>query len=270
MAKVKNNYKDNTFCALFSEKKNLIELYNALSGSSFDMDTPVEIVTLDNTFFGDRENDLSFIIDNRWIVLAEQQSTLCPNIPLRMLVYVARQYENLVFSRDIYSRKLLKIPTPELYVFYNGPQDAPVEQEMKLSDAFMAECDKIAIEVAVKFINVNYEKGAEILKRCKAMEGYSLLLHMIREGGEVMSFLFEKLTREECEAIREADGFEEGYAKGIEKGEASGFAKGKTEGYEEGEAAGELKVAGAMKAKGMTINEICEITGLKRSQVEEL
>ena len=302
MANAKRNYKDNTFCALFSEKKNLIELYNALSGSSFDMDTPVEIVTLDNTFFGDRENDLSFIIDNRWIVLAEQQSTLSPNIPLRMLVYVARQYENLVFSRDIYSRKLVKIPTPELYVFYNGPQDAPVEQEMKLSDAFMAECDKIAIEVTVKFINVNYEKGAEILKRCKAMEGYSLLLHMIREeceatgelktaiencirkcveegiiadflkehGGEVMSFLFEKLTREECEAIREADGFEEGYAKGIEKGEASGFAKGKTEGYEEGEAAGELKVARAMKAKGMTTNEICEITGLKRSQIEEL
>ena len=302
MANAKRNYKDNTFCALFSEKRNLIELYNALSGSNFDMDTPVEIVTLDNTFFGDRENDLSFIIDNRWIVLAEQQSTLSPNIPLRMLVYVARQYENLVFSRDIYSRKLVKIPTPELYVFYNGTQDAPVEQEMKLSDAFMAECDKIALEVAVKFINVNYEKGAEILKRCKAMEGYSLLLHMIREeceatgelktaiekcirkcveegiiadflkehGGEVMSFLFEKLTREECEAIREADGFEEGYAKGIEKGEASGFAKGKIEGYEEGEAAGELKVAGAMKAKGMTTNEICEITGLKRSQIEEL
>ncbi|MDO4472989.1 MAG: hypothetical protein Q4C17_07555 [Bacillota bacterium] len=302
MANAKRNYKDNTFCALFSEKRNLIELYNALSGSSFDMDTPVEIVTLDNTFFGDRENDLSFIIDNRWIVLAEQQSTLSPNIPLRMLVYVARQYENLVFSRDIYSRKLVKIPTPELYVFYNGPQDAPVEQEMKLSDAFMAECDRIALEVAVKFINVNYEKGAEILKRCKAMEGYSLLLHMIREeceatgelktaiekcirkcveegiiadflkehGGEVMSFLFEKLTREECEAIREADGFEEGYAKGIEKGEASGFAKGKTEGYEEGEAAGELKVARAMKAKGMTTNEICEITGLKPEQVEEL
>ena len=251
MANAKRNYKDNTFCALFSEKRNLIELYNALSGSSFDMDTPVEIVTLDNTFFGDRENDLSFIIDNRWIVLAEQQSTLSPNIPLRMLVYVARQYENLVFSRDIYSRKLVKIPTPELYGFYNGPQDAPVEQEMKLSDAFMAECDKIALEVAVKFINVNYEKGAEILKRCKAMEGYSLLLHMIRE---------------ECEAIREADGFEEGYAKGRNEG----IELGKAEGYEEGEAAGELKVARAMKAKGMTINEICEITGLKRSQVEEL
>ncbi|MGN0701859.1 MAG: hypothetical protein ACI4KL_01625 [Lentihominibacter sp.] len=298
MKNVKHNYKDNTFCALFSEKKNLIELYNALTGSSFDMDTPVEIVTLDNTFFGDRENDLSFIIDNRWIILAEQQSTLCPNIPLRMLVYVARQYESLVFSREIYSRKLVNIPTPELYVFYNGPQDAPVEQEMKLSDAFIADCDKIALEVTVKFINVNYEKGAEILNRCKAMEGYSLLIHMIREeseatgelktaiencirkcvedgiladflkehGGEVMSFLFEKLTREECEAIREADGFEEGYAKG----EAAGFERGEASGIVRGELSGRLEVAGAMKARGMTISEICEITGLKPEQVKEL
>ena len=160
-----------------------------------------------------------------------------------MLAYLARQYEKITFSREIYSKKALKIPTPELYVFYNGIEDAPVEQELKLSDAFMAECDKIAVEVTVSFINVNYEKGAELLKRCRTMSGYSLLIHMIREeykttgdlktaiedsirkcrdegiladflkkhGGEVMSFLFEKLTREECEAIREADGSDKGY-----------------------------------------------------------
>lgn len=278
MKKAKRIYKDNTFCALFSEKENLIELYNALSGSSFDMDTPVEIVTLENTFFGDRENDLSFIIDNRWIILAEQQSTLSPNMPLRMLVYIGRQYEKLALSKEIYSKKHVNIPTPELYVFYNGIEDAPVEQEMKLSDAFMAECDTIAIELTVKFINVNYDKGAELLKRCKAMEGYSLLIHMIREeykasgkleaaiensirkcrdegvladflnehGGEVMSFLFEKLTREECEAIREADG------------------------YERGEAEGMLKVAEALKNKGMTAEDIKEVTGLEIEQIEAL
>lgn len=120
MKKPKHTYKDNTFCTLFSDKENLIELYNALSGSDYDMDTPVEIVTLDDAFFGDRENDLSFIIDHKWIILTEQQSTLCPNIPLRMLVYIAREYEKLVFSREIYSKKPVKIPTPELYVFYNG------------------------------------------------------------------------------------------------------------------------------------------------------
>ena len=163
-----------------------------------------------------------------------------------MLAYLARQYEKIAFSREIYSKKPVRIPTPELYVFYNGIEDAPVEQELKLSDAFMAECDKIAVEVTVSFINVNYEKGAELLKHCRTMSGYSLLIHMIREeykttgdlktaiedsirkcrdegiladflkkhGGEVMSFLFEKLTREECEAIREADGFDKGYKQG--------------------------------------------------------
>lgn len=65
MKKPKHTYKDNTFCTLFSDKENLIELYNALSGSDYDMDTPVEIVTLDDAFFGDRENDLSFIIDHK-------------------------------------------------------------------------------------------------------------------------------------------------------------------------------------------------------------
>ena len=44
----------------------------------------------------------------------------------------ARLHENIAFSRDFYSRKLVKIPTQELYVFCNGPQDAPVKQEMKL------------------------------------------------------------------------------------------------------------------------------------------
>ena len=254
------------------------------------MDTPVEIVTLDDAFFGDRENDLSFIIDHKWIILTEQQSTLCPNIPLRMLAYIAREYEKLVFSREIYSKKPVKIPTPELYVFYNGLEDAPVEQEMKLSDAFMAECDKISVEVVVRFINVNYEKGAELLKRCNTMQGYSRLIHMIRakyrecgelgaaieesirecqasgilteflkeHGGDVMSFLFEKLTREECEAIREADGYEQGF----EQGEISGFEQGKLD--------EKRKIAVNLRRKGLDVKVISEATGLTEDEIKAL
>ena len=84
MNKPKHTYKDNTFCTLFNDKERIIELYNALTGSNYDKDTPVEIVTLEHTFFGDRINDLSFIIDHRWIILTEQQSTLCPNLPMRL------------------------------------------------------------------------------------------------------------------------------------------------------------------------------------------
>ena len=286
MNRPKHQYKDNTFCTLFNDKERIIELYNALSDSSYDKDTPVEIVTLDDTFFGDRENDLSFIIDHRWIILTEQQSTLCPNIPLRMLVYIARQYEKLVFSREIYSKRLVKIPTPELYVFYNGTEDAPLMKDMKLSDAFMAECDTMALEVVVRFINVNYEKGAELLAKCKTMQGYSMLIHMVRvkygecsdlgtaieesirecesrgilkdfvkvPGGDVMSFLFDKMSREECEAVREADGYE----------------KGKAEGEKLGETRGIQAVAVNMLEMDIDIPTIARATGLSEDEVRDL
>ncbi|MFR4018672.1 MAG: hypothetical protein ACLT01_05590, partial [Clostridia bacterium] len=183
---------------------------------------------------------------------------------------------------------------PELYVFYNGLEDAPVEQEMKLSDAFMAECDKISVEVVVRFINVNYEKGAELLKRCNTMQGYSRLIHMIRvkyrecgelgtaieesirecqasgilaeflkeHGGDVMSFLFEKLTREECEAIREADGYDQGKSDGFEQGEASGFEKGKLD--------EKRKIALNMKAAGEPIKKIIAYSGLTEAEIKAL
>lgn len=290
MNRPKHQYKDNTFCTLFNDKERIIELYNALSDSNYDKDTPVEIVTLDDTFFGDRENDLSFIIDHRWIILTEQQSTLCPNIPLRMLVYIARQYEKLVFSREIYSKRLVKIPTPELYVFYNGTEDAPLMKDMKLSDAFMAECDTMALEVVVRFINVNYEKGAELLAKCKTMQGYSMLIHMVRvkygecgdlgtaieesirecesrgilkdflkeHGGDVMSFLFDKMSREECEAVREADGYEKGKAEGEKLGETRGIQAVAVNMLEM-----DIDIPTIARANGLSEDEVRDLKNLK-------
>ena len=120
-------------------------------------------------------NALSFIIDNKLIILIEHQSTINPNMPLRMLCYIARQYEKLAFTNRIYSTRLVEIPTPELYVFYNGKEDQPLESELKLSDTYIAKCDKISLEAVVKVINVNYEKGARILKKCQTLreeDGY--------------------------------------------------------------------------------------------------
>ena len=163
--KVKHNYKDGIFRNLFNDEKSLLSLYNAVAGSSYPPDTKVEIVTLENAIFGDIKNDLSFIIEDRLIVFIEHQSTVNPNMPLRILAYIAKQMEKYITSA-VYSNKLIKVPTPEIYVFYNGMQEQPLEQELKFSDAFITKCDKIFVELKVKVININYEKGAEILKRC--------------------------------------------------------------------------------------------------------
>ncbi len=282
MQQIKRTYKDGVFRKVFSDKESLIELYNALSGRNYSKETELEIVTLENSIFGDIKNDLAFIIDNHFIILIEHQSTINPNMPLRMLSYIPREYERRGFTKELYSRRQVKVPTPELYVFYNGTEDQPVEQELKLSDAFQVKCDKISLEVSVSVINVNYEKGAEVLKKCRRLEEYSRFIQMIRSkreecgdlniavresvklcmkagilkefleqnGGEIMSFINIELTREECEAIREKDG----YLRGLEEGESKE----------------KIAIACTMLKMGMAIKMISEATGLTEEEISKL
>ncbi|GHV90722.1 hypothetical protein AGMMS50268_12250 [Spirochaetia bacterium] len=53
----------------------------------------MSINTLTDVFFKDQINDLSFTVDNRLVVLIEHQSTINPNMPIRLLMYIARVYE---------------------------------------------------------------------------------------------------------------------------------------------------------------------------------
>ena len=176
---------------------------------------------------------------------------------------------------------------------------------MKLSDAFTTKCGKIPVEAIVKIINVNYEKGAELLERCRTLNEYSRFIFMIREkardmklqqaveatidecvkegmlkdflkknGGEIMSILCHELTREECEAIRENDGYlrglEEGEARGRAEGESIGEAKGEARGRTQGLLEGKMMVARNLKSTGLPIDVIAENTGLTIEEVEKL
>ena len=296
--KARRNYKDSIFRKLFNNKAAIIDLYNALSGSNYPPDTYVKIVTLDNVIFGDRKNDLAFMIENRFIILIEMQSTVNPNMPLRFLVYIAKEFEKLFFSQQIYGSTLVNIPTPEIYVFYDGAKDIPLESELKLSDAFTAKCDKLYLELNVRVINVNYEKGAELLEKCRLLSDYSQLVHIAKmnyqrthdldtavseavtecmergilrnffkeNGGEIMSFLYDMLTKEEMEEIREHDG----YVRGLKDGHTSGVKEGLARGAAEGAQAKQRDIAANMLAKGMDAALISELTGLSEEDILEL
>ena len=78
-------YKDSLFTKLFSNKIELINLYNAIKDTNYSIDNNVEIITLENILFMDKYNDLCFTINNK----------------------------------NIYRSDLIKIPTPEFIVLYN-------------------------------------------------------------------------------------------------------------------------------------------------------
>ena len=97
---VNRKFKDGIFRTLFNDEEKLLELYNALSNRNYPKGTPIEIVTLDNVIFNEIKNDTAFIIDDRFIILTEHQSTKSPNFPLRMLCYFAKEYEKKYYYRN--------------------------------------------------------------------------------------------------------------------------------------------------------------------------
>ena len=93
-------YKSGVFSFLFSEPDLLRELYGALEGVTLPPDVPITINTLRNVFFMGIINDVSFEIGGKLVVLIEHQSTINPNMALRLLMYIA--------VTTIYSRNFLK------------------------------------------------------------------------------------------------------------------------------------------------------------------
>lgn len=70
---VRRDYKSTMFTMIFSDKKELLKLYNAVGQRNYDNPELLEINTLENAIYMSMKNDLSFIIDSR-LSLYEHQS----------------------------------------------------------------------------------------------------------------------------------------------------------------------------------------------------
>ena len=57
------NYKDRLFRFVFKNKKDLLDLYNAINGTDYDNPEELEVNTLENVLYLSMKNDLSFLID---------------------------------------------------------------------------------------------------------------------------------------------------------------------------------------------------------------
>lgn len=145
--KPKRTYKDSLFRHIFNDKRRLASLYESLTGRKV-APRDIAITTLRGVFFNDIKNDISFRIGDRDIILMEHQSSWNPNMPLRMLWYVAKLYSRQLDSQEVvYRSRLIPIPAPEFYVFYNGNQDEPDYQKLRLSDAFAHAANTLELTV---------------------------------------------------------------------------------------------------------------------------
>lgn len=93
-------YKDALFKFIFgneNRKELTLSLFNAINDKDYDDPSAVQIVTLKDVLFINVHNDVAFILSDT-LSLYEQQSTWNPNMPVRCLVYAAREYEYILIE----------------------------------------------------------------------------------------------------------------------------------------------------------------------------
>ena len=199
--KANQKYKDTVFRMLFSDKKNLLSLYNAINRTEYDDPEKLQTVTLENAIYMGMKNDLAFIIDMN-LFLYEHQSTYNPNIPLRDLFYISAEYQKLVDRKSLYASSLQKIPAPYFIVFYNGTEKQEEYWENSLSDAYENLNGEPKLELKVITLNINEGHNRELLEQCQTLREYAQYVTKVRKYAKEMN-LDEAVERTVNECIQE-------------------------------------------------------------------
>jgi len=177
-------YKDTMFRSLFNNEKSLLELYNALHGTSHgERDTQITINTLDETLTSRRRNDISFTLNGRLVVMLEHQSSVNENMPFRFLQSISRIFENgIPDKKAVYRTKLIRFPRPEFIALVNAPGRFPDRKKLRLSDSFMdvPGFDETRLELEVMVYNINEGRNPEILARCATLKEYAYFVARAR------------------------------------------------------------------------------------------
>ena len=279
-------YQDRLFKAIFGREEHkdwLLSLYNALNGSSYTDPSAIEINTIEGIIYVTMKNDISFLIDSQ-INLYEQQSSYNPNMPLRGLMYFAELYQKHLTKqdRDLFTTALVKIPTPNFVVFYNGSRDMPDVTKLRLSEAFEIPAENGDFEWTATMLNINAGRNKTLLQKCKPLYHYSCYVDRVKSN--VRSGMTKENAVSEAVNFAIQNDFLDGYFK-IQKAEVLNmsltefdqeaydrhrFNEGKEAGIAEGKRKNALQNARNFIRMGIPLEQIAKGTELPLETVLHL
>ncbi len=195
-------YKSDVFSMLLEEPEYALDVYNVLNGTDYDNPEEVKIFLLEKGVSLSIRNDASFIIFQN-LNLYEHQSMYNPNVPLRNLIYLVNLLKKLIHNRDLYGKRLVKIPTPRFAVFYNGTEARPEVEELRLSDAFEHQNGQPEVELICKVYNINKGMNTELLHSSKVLQGYMYFVEKVRYYEKKCAELTEGINRAIDDCIKE-------------------------------------------------------------------
>ena len=281
---INRTFKSTLFIMLFEDKKNLLELYNAITGKHYADPELLEINTLENAIYMSMKNDVSFLIDGR-LSLYEHQSTKNPNLPLRFLLYISHLYSRLTVKENLYGETIVQIPAPEFLIFYNGKDKMPERQILKLSDMYSVQEGQPKLELEATLLNISGSNNQKLKEACRTLGEYAIYTDKIRNYTETME-LSEAVDRAMDECIREdvlreflmkhrAEAramsiFEYDQERHMQQEREAGIEKGRRIGLAEGEEQLLRRLVQKNLSRGMSISEIAEVLDETEERIREI
>ena len=280
-------YQDRLFKAIFGREEHkdwLLSLYNALNGSSYTDPSAIEINTIAGLIYVTMKNDISFLIDSQ-LNLYEQQSSYNPNMPLRGLMYFAELYQKHLTrqDKDLFTTAIVKIPTPNFVVFYNGSRELPDVTKLRLSDAFEVPEENGDFEWTATMLNINSGHNKTLFQKCKPLYHYSCYVDRVKSN--VRSGMTKEKAVSEAVSFAIRNDFLDGYFK-LQKAEVLNmsltefdqeaydrhrFNEGKEVGIAEGERKNALQNARNLLCMKLgSVEQIAQATQLSVDEVVHL
>lgn len=291
-------YKSNVFSLLMEEPEYAIEVYNVLNGSSYGSDM-IEIKKHNSGVILSVRNDASFLVDS-YLNLYEHQSTYCPNMPLRFMIYFSAIIQDIIAENeyDLYGRKKIMLPTPKFVVFYNGLQNRPEKEIMRLSDAFEKKAETYQLELKCEVYNINPGSNESVVNSSRVLHGYRTFVETTRsyiennvEIGKAVSMSVDECIRknilsdffrdrrreieevaaldftfERREKLIRRDSYEEGEKNGREAGMKVGMKAGMKAGIEKERIEFVIKKV----KRGMKLSEVADVLEVSEAEISPI
>ena len=168
---IKRTWRDNIFRHLFKEEENFVEMYEAFTGKKL-LPEEIEFRNTDSIVFSkDLKNDVAFITkEGTFVCLVEHQSSKCPNIGLRLLIYYGELLKMYVRKHElnIYGTKPIEYPKAEFFIAYNG-------KSPWIGDDCIVAGD---VTINMKIIDINYDQ-LKVQESSNTLSGYAYLVKQI-------------------------------------------------------------------------------------------
>ncbi|MBO4569466.1 MAG: hypothetical protein J5674_05915 [Candidatus Methanomethylophilaceae archaeon] len=271
---VRRNAKDSVFVSFFRHEENVLELYRELHPE--DLSSTVEDVrirTAKRVIARGFTNDLGFSVGDKRICLVEAQSCHLRPMQLRALFYLAETYRAFMEERGMTLYDARGLPGWEVYVVNTSRGRGRLFSLQGISRDPMDEGGLEQVPVKEGGILWGYAEACRIIdtviSRKRDSEGKAAVATAFDECrarcGKIGEFIWSRRS-EVMGVYEQMFDDEENMRMNCAAFEQKGFRRGEREGFK----AGGEAIARRMLSKGMSPEEVSELTGIPSEEVLRL